>query len=321
MGLLSTPPGAARYNGGNRSFYLQTWLPPMPTPGDRFNHLVEIMRTLRSPGGCPWDREQTLASLRPFLLEETYEALEAIDRGDMADLQEELGDLVFEVVFMAQICAEAGAFTVTDAIDTIATKLVRRHPHVFGGADRAHTADEVLGRWEDLKRDERAATGAAPKATLGGVPRTLPGLLRAYEYGSRAASVGFDWSRAADVLDKIEEEVRELREAVARAGTDAGRADTHAGGAASGSAAPTRHNETAAGAAVEEEMGDLLFAIANLSRKLGVEPENALRRANDKFAARFTALEARVAARGASMKAMPLEELEEEWQGVKRRET
>jgi MazG family protein len=293
----------------------------MPTPGDRFDNLVEIMRTLRSPGGCPWDREQTLASLRPFLLEETYEALEAIDRGDLADLQEELGDLLFEVVFMAQICAEAGAFTVTDAIDTIATKLVRRHPHVFGDAERARTADEVLGRWEDLKREERAAAGAAPKATLGGVPRTLPGLLRAYEYGSRAASVGFDWTRAADVLDKIEEEVRELREAVARASTDAGRAGTHAGGAASGSAAPTRHNETAAGAAVEEEMGDLLFAIANLSRKLGVEPENALRRANDKFAARFTALEARVAARGDSMKALSLEELEEEWQGVKRRET
>jgi MazG family protein len=293
----------------------------MPTPGDRFNNLVEIMRTLRSPGGCPWDREQTLASLRPFLLEETYEALEAIDRGDMADLQEELGDLLFEVVFMAQISAEAGAFTVTDAIDTIATKLVRRHPHVFGDAERARTADEVLGRWEDLKREERAAAGAAPKATLGGVPRTLPGLLRAYEYGSRAASVGFDWSRAADVLDKIEEEVRELREAVARASAEAGRADTHAGGPASGNAAPTRHNETAAGAAVEEEMGDLLFAIANLSRKLGVEPENALRRANDKFAARFTALESRVAARGDAMKALPLEQLEEEWQGVKRRET
>jgi MazG family protein len=296
---------------------LHTFLPPMPTPGDRFNHLVEIMRTLRSPGGCPWDREQTLASLRPFLLEETYEALDAVDRGDMADLQEELGDLLFEVVFMAQICAEAGTFTVSDAIDSIATKLVRRHPHVFGDAERARTADEVLGRWEDLKREERAATGAAPKPTLGGVPRALPGLLRAYEYGSRAASVGFDWSRPSDVLDKIEEEVRELREAVARASAGPRRAD----GAALGTAAPAGHNESPTDAAVEEEMGDLLFAIANLSRKLGVEPENALRRANDKFAARFSALESRVSARGESMKALSLEALEEEWQAVKRHGT
>jgi MazG family protein len=250
------------------------------------------MRTLRSPGGCPWDREQTLQSLRPFLLEETYEALEAIDGGDPAHLREELGDLLFEVVFLAEIADERGDFSIADAIETIATKLVRRHPHVFGDADRAQSAGEVLGRWEELKRDERAATGAPTKTTLGGVPKTLPGLLRAYEYGSRAAAVGFDWERASDVIGKIEEEIREVRGAIESAHADP--------------------------AAIEEEMGDLLFAIANLSRKLGVEPENALRAANDKFSTRFTELERRFAERGVPMKSAGLDVLEAEWQALKR---
>jgi tetrapyrrole methylase family protein / MazG family protein len=264
----------------------------MHTPGDRFTELVEIMRTLRSPGGCPWDREQTLQSLRPFLLEETYEALEAIDSGDPAALREELGDLLFEVVFLAEIADEGGRFSIADALETIATKLVRRHPHVFGDADRAQSAAEVLGRWEELKRDERATAGGPVNTTLGGVPKTLPGLLRAYEYGSRAASVGFDWERASDVIGKIEEEIREVRGALENAASDP--------------------------AGLEEEMGDLLFAIANLSRKLGVEPENALRRANDKFAARFTELERRFAERGLSMKTAGLHALEAEWQALKR---
>ena len=268
----------------------------MQTPGERFDHLVQIMRRLRAPDGCPWDRAQTLKSLRPFLLEETYEALEALDRDNADGLREELGDLLFEIVFLSQIAAEAGAFTVGDAIDAVAVKLVRRHPHVFGESPRAQSAEEVLGRWEDLKRDERAAAGVRPKATLDGVPRTLPGLLRAYEYGSRAAAVGFDWERAADVLDKIDEEVGELREAV----------ETSAG--TSAPATPER---------IEEEMGDLLFAIANLSRKLGIEPEGALRAANDKFARRFDELERRFTARGASMKDAGLDVLEAEWQAIK----
>jgi MazG family protein len=269
----------------------------MPPPGDRFIALVESVRRLRAPDGCPWDREQTLATLRPFLLEETYEALDAIDRGDRSDLREELGDLLFEIVFLARICEEAGDFTVTDAIDTIATKLVRRHPHVFGDAERARSAEEVLGRWEDLKREERAAAGLTPKTTLGGVPKTLPGLLRAYEYGSRAASVGFDWERATDVIAKIEEEVAEVRDVLA----------------------PPSGTQAVAGAErLEEEVGDLLFAIANLSRKLGIEPETALRRANDKFLGRFTELERRFGARGESMKAVGLDALEAEWQRLKR---
>lgn len=263
----------------------------MSSAGTRFDELVQIMRTLRSPDGCPWDRQQTLRSLRPFLLEETYEALEAIDSGDPVALREELGDLIFEVVFLAQIAAEDGHFTIADAVADIAAKLVRRHPHVFGDASRAKTPDEALGRWEAMKQQETTAGGAA-KTTLGGVPRTLPALLRAHEYGTRAAAVGFDWARADDVLDKIEEEVRELRAAVAaRSGSD--------------------------DRAIEDEMGDLLFAIANLSRKLGVEPESALRRANDKFRERFTAVEARVVGSGRRLQECTLDELEAEWRAVK----
>lgn len=273
----------------------------MSTAGDRFTHLVEIMRTLRGPGGCPWDREQTLRSLRPFLLEECYEALEAIDRHDMADLREELGDLLFEIVFLARVAADEGAFTIDDAIETVCAKLVRRHPHVFGDAESLRSAEEVLGRWEDLKRDERAAAGASPKTTLEGVPRTLPGLLRAYEYGIRAATQGFDWARAEDVIAKIREEIDEVEHVV----REHGATTTPDGG----------NSEV-----LEEEVGDLLFAIANLSRKLGVEPETALRRANDKFAARFTELERRVAADGKVMKDESLDELEREWQEVKRNE-
>lgn len=273
----------------------------MSTAGARFDDLLRIMATLRGPGGCPWDREQTLASLRPFLLEETYEALEALDRGDAAGLCEELGDLLFEVVFLARIAEEQGDFSIADAVEGVAAKLVRRHPHVFGDADRLTHADQVRGRWEELKAAERGG-GPAPKTLLSGVPRSLPALLRAYEYSSRAATVGFDWIRAEDVLDKMEEELREVRAAVEARG------DHRDGATARG---------RDAGEAVEEEMGDLLFAIANLSRKLGVEPEAALRRANDKFRERFTAVETRIEARGERLQDKSLDELETEWQAVK----
>lgn len=268
----------------------------MPTAGERFDQLVEIMHRLRASDGCPWDREQTLQSLRPFLLEETYEALEAIDRGDAQGLCEELGDLLFEVVFLARVSEESGHFSIADAVDTVATKLIRRHPHVFGGDRPAVSADEVLNRWEDLKRAERAASGSQPRGTLDGVPRTLPGLLRAYQYGSRAASLGFDWLAAVDVVPKIEEEIAEVREALAATGGTTGQPPS---------------------AEVEDEIGDLLFAVANLSRKLGVEPETALRRANDKFARRFTELERRVTDRGETMKGTSLDALEAEWQRLK----
>ena len=264
--------------------------------GERFEKLVEIMRALRAPDGCPWDREQTHASLRPFLLEETYEVLEAIESGTPHELCEELGDVLFEVVFMSHIGEEAGDFTVGDAIDAICDKLVRRHPHVFAreSGDTPLTSVQVIEKWETLKARERAQAGIAPKVktTLSGVPKTLPSLLRAYEISSRAAAVGFDWARAADVLDKIDEEVAEVRREIESGATgDLSRA--------------------------EEEMGDLLFAITNLSRKLGIEPEAALRRANEKFTRRFEAMESAFTTNGRTLSDASLEEMESEWGRVK----
>ena len=267
------------------------------TAGARFDRLVDIMRALRAPDGCPWDREQTLTSLRPFVLEEAYEVLEAIESGSPARLREELGDYLYEVVFLAQISEEAGDFSIADAIDAVCAKLVRRHPHVFAreDRDRSITTDQVNEQWETIKARERAEAGqdaARPKTTLSGVPKTLPSLLRAYEISARAAAVGFDWARPADVVDKIEEEVAEVRHEVATGATGD----------------PSR---------AEEEMGDLLFAIANLSRKLGIEPEAALRRANEKFTRRFDAVEQAFAARGRLLQDATLEEMEDEWQRVK----
>ena len=266
--------------------------------GARFEKLVDIMRRLRASDGCPWDREQTLASLRPFVLEETYEVLEAIESGSPAQLREELGDAIFEVVFLAQISEEAGDFSIGDAIETVCAKLVRRHPHVFApeGPDPTITTDQVNQQWERIKSQERADLGldaGRPRTTLTGVPPTLPSLLRAFEISTRAASVGFEWATPGDVIDKIEEEVAEVRHEVESGATgDLSRA--------------------------EEEMGDLLFAIANLSRKLGIEPEAALRRANDKFTRRFDAVEHAFSARGRSLQDVTLAEMEAEWQQVKR---
>ncbi len=259
-----------------------------------FTRLVDIMATLRGPVGCPWDREQTIDTLKPFVLEETYEVLDAIDRHDHAALREELGDVVFEAVFLAQLEAEAGRFTIADSLTSIADKLVRRHPHVFArdaGETTPDSAGQVRARWEEIKARERA-TAAPSKTLLSGIAPALPALLRAYHIGVRAASVGFDWSAAGDVVDKIQEEVDELREVVSAAGAlDQPRA--------------------------EEEMGDLLFAIANLARTLGIEPETALRKANDKFTRRFTALEKAVERSGRNMHDMTLDELEQEWQELK----
>jgi nucleoside triphosphate diphosphatase len=263
-----------------------------------FSRLIDIMATLRGPDGCPWDREQTIDTLKPFVLEETYEVLDAIDRHDHAALAEELGDFVFEAVFLAQLEAEAGHFTIADSVETVADKLVRRHPHVFTrgeGEAALDTAGQVRTRWEDIKAEERSASGSGirdSKTLLSGIAPTLPALLRAYHIGARAASVGFDWAHATDVVGKIEEEVAEIRQAVAK--TD-------------------RANQEQ----VEEEVGDLLFAIANLARKLGVEAETALRKANDKFTKRFTAMERSIATTGRAMREMSLEELEAEWQSVK----
>jgi MazG family protein len=265
-----------------------------PRAAREFIRLVEIMSTLRGPGGCPWDREQTIDTLKPFVLEETYEVLEAIDRHDHAALAEELGDFVFEAVFLAQLESEAGHFTIADSLQSVADKLVRRHPHVFKrdeGEAALDSAGQVRARWEEIKAQERGA-GTQAKTLLSGIAPALPALLRAYQIGVRAASVGFDWTAPGDIVEKIQEEVDELREVV---GTDG----------------PADH------ARAEEEMGDLLFAMANLSRKLGIEPETALRKANDKFTRRFGNVERSVTEAGRAMKEMSLEELEAEWDRAK----
>jgi MazG family protein len=272
----------------------------MSKPGEEFVRLVEIMATLRGPDGCPWDREQTLESLREFVLEEAYEVVDAIDRGDLDALREEIGDHIFEGVFLAQVASDEGAFDVADALCAVTGKLVRRHPHVFQQDGRVHdaaskarapSARAALARWDAQKAEERAAAGGGAPAALGSVPRGLPALLRAHKIGRRAAGAGFDWPTAADVVAKIEEEAAELRETFA--------------------------HDPSGGARAEEELGDLLFAIANLGRKLGIEPEAALRKANDKFVTRFGAMERRIAASGREMAALSLDELEAEWQAVK----
>jgi MazG family protein len=237
--------------------------------------------------------------LSQYVLEEAYEVVDAIDRDDLDALREEIGDHIFEGVFLAQIAADRGAFDVADALRTVSSKLVRRHPHVFRddgevhdaeSRERAPSAEAALARWDEQKAMDRAS-GGERAAALAGLPASLPALLRAYKVGKRAAAVGFDWTRTEDVLAKIQEEVDELREA--------------AGGKAQDKAR------------VEEELGDLLFAMANLSRHLGVEPEAALRRANDKFVARFEAMERQIAESGRRMDDLSLDELEAEWQRVK----
>jgi len=260
--------------------------------GSAFQVLVDIMARLRGPQGCPWDREQTIETLRAFLLEETHEVLDAIDRGDTAALQGEIGDLIFEGVFLAQVCADAGQFTVADSLRAINAKLIRRHPHIFDPDGRPlDTPTQVHQQWEQIKAREQSEAGER-RSVLRGLPKSLPSLLRAYEIGTRVAAVGFDWAKTDQVIDKIEEEVAELRHEVESGAIgDLSRA--------------------------EEEMGDLLFTIANLSRKLGIEPETALRKANDKFTKRFTALEQSVAASGRAMKDLTLDQLEAEWQRAK----
>ena len=256
--------------------------------GEAFQQLVDIMSRLRGPDGCPWDREQTIETLRPFVLEETYEVLQAIDRGDHEALRGEIGDFLFEGVFLAQVEADDGRFTVADSLRAICAKLIRRHPHVFGTQEGVNTPGQVLEQWEAIKAKEQQASGER-KAVLGGLPKALPALLGAHEIGTRVAAVGFDWAKTHGVIEKIKEEVAELEGAV--------------------SEGPGR---------IEEEMGDLLFSIANLARKLGVEPESALRKANEKFGQRFEKLERHLEAAGRSVHDASPEEMEEAWQIVKK---
>lgn len=250
-----------------------------------FDDLVSLMKRLRGPGGCPWDRKQTLPDLKPFVIEEAYEVVDAIDRDERQSLMEEIGDLLLEAVFIAEITREEESFDIYDSITAIHDKLVRRHPHVFGDVE-ANDAEQVLVNWEKLKNEERKAEN---KSVLAGVPAALPALLKSSRLTEKAARVGFDWRRTEDVFHKIDEEMGELREAVK--GGDGNR--------------------------IEDEMGDLLFTIANIARKTGVNPEEALQSTNRKFTRRFAAMEASVRASGRNLDQLSLEEMDALWDEAK----
>lgn len=250
-----------------------------------FEDLVALMERLRAPGGCPWDREQTLESLKPFVIEEAYEVVDAIDRQDMAGLREELGDHLLEAVFVAQIAREAGHFDIDDAVTAIHDKLVRRHPHVFADVE-ANSADEVLVNWEKLKNEERKQED---KSLLSGVPEALPALLKAGRLTEKAARVGFDWEQIDDVFDKMDEELHELREAVRSGDRDA----------------------------MEDELGDLLFTIANIARRMEINSEEALQRTNRKFRSRFEYVERRLRGEGRDFSDSNLAEMDALWDEAK----
>ena len=256
--------------------------------------LIDIMARLRTPlTGCPWDLEQTFATIAPYTIEESYEVADAIERGDMADLREELGDLLFQVIFHSRMAEEAGAFALADVVNAINTKMIRRHPHVFEAAD-GRDADGQTVAWEEMKAAERAVKGkqAEDRSALSGVALSLPALLRAEKLQKRAARTGFDWTEAAHIFDKLEEETAEVKEAMASGDADA----------------------------TEDEIGDLLFVAANLARRLSVDPEQALRRANAKFERRFRAMEAAASDAGVDFASLSLDEQEAYWQGVKKLE-
>ena len=258
--------------------------------------LLELMARLRDPAdGCPWDQKQTFATIAPYTIEEAYEVADAIERGDPQKIRDELGDLLFQVVFHAQMAQERGWFDFAQVAGSIHEKLVRRHPHVFGGKSVAGEA-ELSKNWEELKAQERAEAGGGEVGTLDDVPRGLPALIRAAKLGKRAGRVGFDWPDAAGVREKVSEELREVDEAVAAAG----------GGAGAGSSPE-----------VLEEMGDLLFAVANWSRHLKLDAEDALRAANSKFERRFRDMEALARQRGLALEQLGAQEWEGLWQEAK----
>ena len=277
---------------------------------EQFDELVRIMAKLRGPDGCPWDRKQTHGSLKPYLLEETYEVLETIDHQDTHKLKEELGDLLLQIVFHAQIGTESGTFTIREVMEQLAEKLVRRHPHVFGQvSEEGHSlnAEQVYSRWEQIKRDERTQSGRESSA-LEGVPKALPALLRAYQVQARASRVGFDWPHTAQgmehVFDKIEEELRELREATLKSSEGPQPASSNEG-------ASTDRSQ------IEAELGDLLFSVVNLARFLKVNPEDTLRQATNRFCDRFHYIESEAAKNGRRMEDLTLAEMDRLWEEAK----
>ncbi len=257
--------------------------------GEKFAELVRIMALLRAPGGCPWDRKQSFDTIKTYLLEESYEVMDAIDRRDWPGLTEELGDLLLQPVFFAEMAAEEGLFTIADSLDAINQKLIRRHPHVFGDAN-AETPEDVKQRWDEIKSQEKAEKGhAVPESILDAVPRNLPALVEAEKISHKAAGIGFEWPSIDGVLDKLQEEVRELADARA-----------------------TQSQEH-----VEHEVGDLLFTLVNVARFLKVDPEQALRKTSARFRSRF----AHVEREGGALPGTSLDRMEELWQEAKRLET
>jgi len=259
------------------------------TAGDKFQQLVDLMARLRAPGGCPWDREQTFDTIKPFLLEETYEVMDAIDARDWPQLAGELGDLLLQSVFFSQMASEENLFRIDDALDAINEKLIRRHPHVFGD-ETAQTEGDVRKRWSEIKAEENRGKTEPDNTLLGSVPRSLPALVEAQQIASRAAQVGFDWENAGQVLDKLHEELREFEEARALGAHEA----------------------------LEDELGDMLFVLVNLARFVKVDPEQALRKTNAKFRRRFGYVEQKLAERGKSARESSVEEMESLWQEAKK---
>ncbi|MCA1592940.1 MAG: nucleoside triphosphate pyrophosphohydrolase [Acidobacteria bacterium] len=269
-----------------------------------FNDLVALMTRLRSPEGCPWDREQTYASLAPMLLEEAYEAFEAVEAaraGRPSELRDELGDLLFQIVFYSQLAEERGDFTIGDVVEAIHVKMVRRHPHVFGDV-RVRDNEELLRNWETMKAEEKRVAGKEAgdgSSLLEGVSAKAPALMEAHQLTTKAARVGFDWQRLEDIFDKLQEEIEELRAAIrerAEMGANGEEEDAH----------------------VREEVGDLLFVVTNVARHLRVEPEAALKLTNRKFRRRFRHIEQGLKARGRTLDAATLDEMEELWQEAKK---
>lgn len=260
-----------------------------PTPGNGFARLVEIMAQLRAPGGCPWDREQNFDTIKPYLLEESYEVMDAIDARDWNGLADELGDLLLQAVFFAQMASEAGYFNITDSLNAINNKLIRRHPHVFADGD-ASTPGEVVRKWDEIKAAEKTHK-PKPKGLLGGVPRSLPSLVEAQKIASKAAGAGFDWPNIDQVFDKMREELAELDSARV-SGTQ-------------------EH--------IEDEVGDLLFVLVNIARFLNVDPEQALRKTNAKFRRRFNYVEESLSQAGKTLQESSLDEMEAQWQAAKKK--
>lgn len=253
---------------------------------NNFQKLLDIMSALRSANGCPWDREQTRESLKPFLIEETYEVLEALDEGDPQKIKEELGDLLFQIVFHCQLAKENGEFDMDDVIKKISDKMIARHPHVFG-EEKFETSEEVLKQWEERKKEE----GKLKESILEGIPKELPSLLRAQRLQARAARVGFDWKRIEDVMEKLDEELKEFRDAL-----------------------KGKKQED-----IEDELGDVFFVLVNVSRFVGVNPEDALRKTISKFISRFRYIEMKAADAGKSLSDMTLKEMDALWEEAKKR--